>query len=224
MRRAVKRLLEPGANGGGRQAVEAGRGGGGLGLVVHDVAGDAVIDHLRHRTGGESDGGRAACHRLDHDQAEWLRPLDRQQQGLGAAEEVGLLGVADFTDHLDLVAIDHRPDGGFKVFAVDPIDFGGDLQLHAARAGDPDGAVGRFFRADAAQEREVVARDLPRRQQVGRQSVMDGADEIATRQWPPLGIRNGDQRRSVEAVIDAGQFRQIQPPVQSGHEGRWLAA
>src|SRR5437588_12111417 len=45
----------------------------------HDKAGYSVIDHLRHRAGLEGNDGRAAGHRLDHDETERFWPIDRKQ-------------------------------------------------------------------------------------------------------------------------------------------------
>ena len=56
---------------------------------------------LGHRAAAQGDDRRAARHRLDHHQAERLRPVDREQQGVGVAEEVVLRRAADLADELD---------------------------------------------------------------------------------------------------------------------------
>src|SRR5689334_19049269 len=52
--------------------------------LLHGVdhpTGDAVVDHLRYRTAPEGKHRRAARHRLDHDEAEGLRPFNGEEQG-----------------------------------------------------------------------------------------------------------------------------------------------
>ena len=61
----------------------------------------AIVDHLGHRAAVERDHRRAAGHRLDHHQAERLRPVDREQQRMRAGQERRLLAVVDLADELD---------------------------------------------------------------------------------------------------------------------------
>src|SRR5262249_11783627 len=49
----------------------------GAGLVLDDISGDPILDHLGHGTCVEADDWRAAGHRLDHHESERLRPVDR---------------------------------------------------------------------------------------------------------------------------------------------------
>ena len=73
----------------------------GLFFIVDDKPGDAAVDHFWRGAVTIGDHRRAASHRLDADQSERLWPLDREEQRLGAAEEVGLLVVGDFADVVD---------------------------------------------------------------------------------------------------------------------------
>ncbi len=41
------------------------------------------------------------------------------------------------------------------IFAVGPVDFGGDLERHAAMLGDADGAIEALFRSDTAEEGKI---------------------------------------------------------------------
>ncbi len=66
-----------------------------------DEAGDPVVDHFRDRAVIPGDHRRAAGHRLDHDEAEGFRPVDREKQRGGIAQEIGFLVVADLADELD---------------------------------------------------------------------------------------------------------------------------
>src|SRR6202158_965998 len=64
-------------------AVEVGKsadGGYRAGLVFDDEAGQALIDDLGDGATVIRNHGRTACHRLDRDEAEWLRPVDGKEQ------------------------------------------------------------------------------------------------------------------------------------------------
>ena len=91
MRRAVKRRSNCARTGVRSSSSSRPTAATAVGLVVHDEAGHAVVDHLGHRAAVERDHRRAAGHRLDHHQAERLRPVDREQQRVGARQECRLL-------------------------------------------------------------------------------------------------------------------------------------
>ena len=69
--------------------------------AVDHVPGDAVVDHLGHRAVPEGQHGRAAGHRLDHGEAERLRPVDGEEKRARFAEELDLAAVVDLADELD---------------------------------------------------------------------------------------------------------------------------
>src|ERR1700733_10295437 len=50
----------------------------GLGHVLDEVAGHAIVDDFRRRTAPESDHGSAAGHGFNHDQPKGLRPVYRK--------------------------------------------------------------------------------------------------------------------------------------------------
>ena len=86
-----------------------------------------------NRTAAECDDRCSTRHRLDHDQPEWLRPLDREQHSLGPAEKRFLGRAADLPDEFDA-----RPrvcqEGGdhlLEITLVLGIDLGRDLRLFA---------------------------------------------------------------------------------------------
>src|SRR5205085_2702181 len=74
-----------------------------LGLVVDDKPGNAVLHDFGHRSPPERDHWRAAGHRLDHHEPEWLWPVDRKQQRDGFAEEFLFLRVIHLADETDLL-------------------------------------------------------------------------------------------------------------------------
>jgi hypothetical protein len=156
---------------------------------------------------------------IDHHQAERLGPVDRQQQGMRAAEESGLFGIADLADHFHARAVHHRLDDGVEILLVDAIHLGGDLQRNAGAPRDGDGAVGPFLGRDAAQERQIARPHGLRRQQVLRQAVIDGAHEVGVRQRPALRVGDGNHRR-LRQVVHRGDFRQVEAAVQRGDRRR----
>src|SRR5690348_15455998 len=78
---------EGAADGGAVEAVEAAERINRAGDVLDDIAADTLIDDFRHRAAAVSHNRRAARHRLDHRQAERLRPVDREDQRPGADEQ-----------------------------------------------------------------------------------------------------------------------------------------
>ena len=78
--------------------------------AVDHVAGYPIVDHFGHRAVPERQNGRAAGHRLDHDQAEWLRPVDGKEQRPGIAEEFAFAAFVDFADVFDTGQAEQRPD------------------------------------------------------------------------------------------------------------------
>jgi Pyruvate phosphate dikinase, AMP/ATP-binding domain len=63
---------------------------------------DALVDDFRNGTLAECKDRCAERHRLDHYQAERLRPIDREQKGLSLAQEFSLSALIDLADELDL--------------------------------------------------------------------------------------------------------------------------
>src|SRR5690606_14881876 len=125
--------------------------------ALHDEAGDAFVDDLRHRAVAPGDHRRAAGHRLDHHQSEGLGPVDRKEQRARVAEELRFLLVADLAEVFDARLLEQRFDHVLEVFAVRPVDLRRDAQRQAGRARDRDRAVDALLRRDAPEEREVVA-------------------------------------------------------------------
>ena len=113
-------LLEPFAYACARQMRQTIDRADRAGLVLDDEARHAVVDDLRHRAAIESDDRRSAGHRLDHHQAERLRPVDRHQQGDRAAQERRFVVVVDLADVFDIGRVDHRMDLLLVVIAVRP--------------------------------------------------------------------------------------------------------
>ena len=137
------------------------------------------------------------------DQAERLRPVDREQQRPRLAQELGLAALVDLADVLDAWLLQQRLDLGAEVVLVDAIDLGGDLQRQADGAGDRDRAVDALLRRYAAEKREIAAARLERRlSRSARQAVIDGADEVRVGDRRALRVRDRDQRHVGKAAIE----------------------
>src|SRR5260221_2983382 len=80
-------LLEPFADALARELVDAPDRRDGAGLVLDDVAGQPVLDHLRDGARMEPDDRCPTGHRLDHDEPKGLPPIDRKQESEGPAQE-----------------------------------------------------------------------------------------------------------------------------------------
>ena len=91
-----------------------------LAVVVDDDPAAAVLDHLRHRAAARRDHRRAARHRLDHDQAERLLPVDREERRPRVLEQLDLLAVRDLAEVLDLVRAEMRLDELVEVLLLRP--------------------------------------------------------------------------------------------------------
>src|SRR5215472_12656318 len=48
--------------------------------ATDDIAGDTVVDHLRHGAAPKRQDRSATSHGLDHGEAKRLRPIDRKEQ------------------------------------------------------------------------------------------------------------------------------------------------
>jgi len=70
-----------------------------LNRVTHESR-DAVHDHFWHGAALGGDHRRATGHRLDHRQAERLRPMDGEDEGFGSFQKVALLTLVDLADEL----------------------------------------------------------------------------------------------------------------------------
>src|SRR6185437_15034501 len=131
-------LLEATTDGVPVDTIEPGDRFAGLGLALDDEAGEPILDDLGNGAAGIGYDRGAAGHCLDHDEAERLRPVDREKQRPGAAEEFGLLLLVDFADELDARTAEERADGAREISFVDAVDLGGHLEGQSALLGDAD--------------------------------------------------------------------------------------
>src|SRR5215216_2560651 len=118
--------------------------------------------------------GRSARHRLDHDEAEWLRPIDGEKQRCCSAKEARLFAFADLTDEFHVgMCLDHRPNRLFPIDLIGSVHLGCDLQRHSGSCSDLDRAVRPFFRCNPTEKSEVTtARVRLERKQVAWETMM----------------------------------------------------
>jgi hypothetical protein len=102
-----KAFLEAGAYLSPVEPAQIAHGPDSLLLVIHDEARHAILNDLGHGPVAVGDHWRPTGHRLDHDEAERLRPIDRKQQGRRPGEKRLLLRF-HLADKLDRPAIDVR--------------------------------------------------------------------------------------------------------------------
>src|SRR6185312_4825632 len=98
---------------------------------LHGKTCDTVIDHLGDRAPPPSNDWRALAHSFDHDQAEWLWPIDRKQKSQGVAEKLSLLLIVYFPNEFDQWVIQLRSNDMFEILFVGGIDLRGNLRRQA---------------------------------------------------------------------------------------------
>ena len=119
-------------------------------FIIDNETGDTVLDDLRNRASAECDHRGPASHRLDHCQTEGLGPGDREQQGCGIAEELGLLIVADLAEELDTRQGEQWFDQLLEIVPVNLIDLGGNADRHPRLLCNADRGIWCFLGRDPA--------------------------------------------------------------------------
>ena len=177
-----------------------------------------MVDDFRNGTLAECKDWSAARHRLDHYEAEWLRPIDREQKRPRLAEEFGLAPLIYLADELDPRIAQQRCDLFAEIGFIDLVDFGCDLQGNAKRPCYPNGTVGPFFGRDSAEKRDVAAaRIVNGLMQIRGNTVMYGRHEVGVGDRPPLIIRDRHQRHLAKADIERLEVGKVLPTVKSCH-------
>src|SRR5256885_2091654 len=94
--------------------------------VVSEKAVTAVLDNFWQGTAPERDDRRSGRHRFDLNEAEGFRPVDREQQGRGIAEERPLVGLSDLADELNQRILQQWQDLTLEIRAIGRVDLGCD--------------------------------------------------------------------------------------------------
>ena len=126
--------------------------------VFDDESGHAFVNNFCNRSAAKSDDGRATGHGLNHDQAEWLRPVDGKQQGSRIAQKISLIVFADLADKFDIGICQKIADLRFEVVAIGIVDLGCNPQRHSGLASNLDGPIDSFLRRDSTQKGQVISR------------------------------------------------------------------
>jgi hypothetical protein len=184
---------------------------------VNDCGGDALVDNFRNGTLTECKQRRTARHRLDHDQAERLRPIDREQKRLRLAQEFGLAALIDLANELDPRIPEQRRDLFAEISFVDPVDFGGNLQGNTERPGSK-------WRARAAFQARF-GRETPHRRRADCKWVCANSPEyrdVPLRQrwrWRSVaaGHLRSTQRHLAEAEIERLEVGKVLPTMKRCH-------
>src|SRR5262245_21751903 len=186
--------------------------------LLRGVADDARapgLEDLGYGAHRARDHRRAAGHGLDHDEAERLGPVDGEDKGEGAPEELGLVVVSDLADELDERMPDERLYLALEVLAVGLVYLGRDLQGNPHLLRDLDGQIRPLLRREPAEKREV--RPSPRREPVGvsGQAVIDGAEPVQAEvpERFPLRVADRDQWHIAELPEDRLLLRLVQATV-----------
>jgi hypothetical protein len=111
----------------------------------HDKARDAIVDDFEHRAGPEGNDGRAAGHRLDHDEAEWFWPIDWKEQRSRSRQKLPFLFIVDLADELDLCPVDLRFKLFLEIFPFAPRHFCCDTKRHFGGMRNPNGGLRSFL-------------------------------------------------------------------------------
>ena len=119
-------------------------------FAIYNEAGYAFINDFGNRTVAEGKNRGAACHRLDHDQTERLRPVDGKQQGARLTQKAGLATLIDLADELNAWFRQHRLYLSLEVLHVHAIYLRRNLQRKADSARNADRAIYCFSRGISA--------------------------------------------------------------------------
>src|SRR6476660_742742 len=79
-----------------------------------------------------------------------------KKKSRGLAQEPSFLAVVDLANEFDTGGVQKRCDAFPEIGLVGAIDFRGNFERHAGRAGDFNGTIDAFLRRDAAEEGEIV--------------------------------------------------------------------
>ena len=107
---------------------------------------------------GIRDVGRAASNRFDHHEAKRLGPLDREEKSIRVSEKALFVFIVDLADELHSWVIKQGLHNHFKIFLVNAIDLGSDLERVACPTGDLNGAVRALLGRNPPKKREILPR------------------------------------------------------------------
>jgi hypothetical protein len=182
---------------------------------VDDAAGDVLVHDFWNRAAAKRENRGAARHRFDHHQAEWLGPVDGEQERPCFAEKLDLAPLADLSDEFHPRLVEQRCDLGSKIGFIGLVHLGCNLQRNAECLCDANGAVRALLRGDSSEEGHVAATRIANRLvQVGGNAVVNGCDEVAARHRSALGMGDRNERHLGKTDIERLEIRDVLPAVQ----------
>src|SRR6476660_9976413 len=118
--------------------------------IFNDESSFSITHHFRYRTLIEGNDWRTAGHGLYHHKTEGLGPRDGEEYGMGATQEVRLLGFAYLTDELHSRCVKKGKNTCFEIISIRWVHLRGDAKWQARAASYFNGAVHTFLGCDAA--------------------------------------------------------------------------
>jgi len=195
---------------------------------VDHEAGPPVLDDLGHGAEPEGDHRRTAGERLDHHEAEGLRPLYGEQRAARPSVQLDLGLVVDLTAEVDGFG-EVRLDLAREVLALEAlVDLAGHDQPDPEPVRDLDGRRRTLLGVHAADEEEVVVLLGAERLVLDVDGVRDGPDEPQVGEAQPLVLGDGDEgevvaqaaqhvlRRPVRRTVQRRDDRSAGEPVDEG--------
>src|SRR5262249_16040618 len=122
---------------------------------------DTILEYFWHSTVGIGNDGSPAGHRLNHNQAKRLWPINGKEERIGLTQK-GVLVVSpnlSYVFHQGILQkrLHHLPE----VVAVSSVNLAGNLEWHAYLLGNGNGLFHPLLWRYAPQKRQVRARCLP---------------------------------------------------------------
>ena len=183
---------------------------------IHQEAVHTVLHEFGHRTAPRGDHRRAARHRLDHAEPEWLLERDEVQQRARASQHRAALIGSHGADVAHAFTVDVRFHRPLEVLPV--LHDAGDRQRHADARGDLDRFGRALVRMDPSEEQEVVARSLDQWERVHPDAVMDRGLVVELRMT--VGIADRDVVPTIVVALEDRHDLLRREPVDGRDDGR----
>ncbi len=204
----------------GIDAVEAAQRVGQFGRFIADVSRAAVDDDLGDGAATECDHRSTACHGFDHNHAERLFPLHREQQAARFGEQPPLvLGVGLAED--DVLGCQARLDLPLEVVLFDRFGaLAGEDQRHPDRVRRVQRQVRRLVGVEPPQEEAVPSLVAPEREGLGADRVVDSAGPVEARRELALPLRDGNELDLLADRLVEGVQVLVDGAVHGDHRGQ----
>src|SRR5438105_14263428 len=102
----------------------------------HNKSRDPFLHDFRHGAVWPGDDRRAASQGLDHDQAERLRPIDREEERQRPGHQILLVLAANLADKFYEWIVEEGLDLVVEIILIGLVDLGRNFQFQASTCGD----------------------------------------------------------------------------------------